>query len=188
LDKQLILIEKYIQTLINHHSKSIKNLNSEIRKIQEKIKNEDLVKKVKAFVRGGVDIIIDPVGAELMEQSLSATAQGAQILSIGFAAGRPPRLPQNIMLVKNLTLHGFYFGRYIGWTPNDERLSYEPQMRRMMETLQRLTLDKKIFPTVSHVYEMETLPQALTDLHSRQVLNKLAIKISGDNHDKYKKI
>ena len=53
----------------------------------------------------------------------------------------------------------------------------------MMETLQRLTLDKKIFPTVSHVYEMETLPQALTDLHSRQVLNKLAIKISGDNHD-----
>lgn len=145
--------------------------------------NEDLVKKVKAFVRGGVDVIIDPVGAELMEQSLSATAQGAQILSIGFAAGRPPRLPQNIMLVKNLTLHGFYFGRYIGWTPNDERLSYEPQMRRMMDTLQRLTLDKKIFPTVSHVYEMETLPQALIDLHSRQVLNKLAIKISGDNHD-----
>ncbi len=47
LDKQLILIEKYIETLINHHSKSIKNLNSEIRKIQEKIKNEDLVKKVQ---------------------------------------------------------------------------------------------------------------------------------------------
>ena len=103
--------------------------------------------------------------------------------TVGFAAGRPPRLPQNIMLVKNLTLHGFYFGRYIGWTPNDERLSHEPKMRRMMETLQRLTLERKIFPTVSHVYEMETLPQALIDLHSRQVLNKLAIKISGDNHD-----
>ena len=47
LDKQLNLLEKYIETLINHHSKSIKNLNSEIRKIQEKIKNEDLVKKVQ---------------------------------------------------------------------------------------------------------------------------------------------
>ncbi len=81
--------------------------------------DEALVKKTKAFVRGGVDLIVDPVGAELMETSLSATSHGAQILSIGFAAGRPPRLPQNIMLVKNLSLHGFYFGRYIGWTPND---------------------------------------------------------------------
>jgi NADPH2:quinone reductase len=142
--------------------------------------NEALVKNIKAFVRGGVDLIVDPVGAELMETSLSATAHGAQILSIGFAAGRPPRLPQNIMLVKNLSLHGFYFGRYIGWTPNDERLLHEPHMRRMMDTLQRLTLEKKIFPTTSNVYEMEALPQALIDLHSRQVLHKLAIKISGD--------
>ena len=142
--------------------------------------NEALVKNIKAFVRGGVDLIVDPVGAELMETSLSATAHGAQILSIGFAAGRPPRLPQNIMLVKNLSLHGFYFGRYIGWTPNDERLLHEPHMRRMMDTLQRLTLEKKIFPTTSNVYEMEALPQALMDLHSRQVLHKLAIKISGD--------
>ena len=142
--------------------------------------DEALVKKTKAFVRGGVDLIVDPVGSELMETSLSATAHGAQILSIGFAAGRPPRLPQNIMLVKNLSLHGFYFGRYIGWTTNDERLLHEPQMRRMMDTLQRLTLERKIFPTTSNVYEMEALPQALMDLHSRQVLHKLAIKISGD--------
>ena len=143
--------------------------------------NEQLVKKIKSFTRGGVDIIIDPVGGELMETSLSATAHGAQILSIGFAAGRPPRLAQNIMLVKNLSLHGFYFGRYIGWTPNDERLLHEPQMRRMMDTLQRLTLERKIFPKTSRVYDMEELPQALIHLHSRQALHKLAIKISGDN-------
>lgn len=142
--------------------------------------NADLVKKTKAFTQGGVDLIIDPVGAELMEIALGAAAQGAQIMSIGFAAGRPPCLPQNIMLVKNLTLHGFYFGRYIGWTPTNERIAHEPQMRRMIQTLQRLTLEGKIVPTTSSVYEMGELPQALDDLHSRQVLHKLAIKITGD--------
>jgi len=142
--------------------------------------NIDLIKKSKAFTKGGVDVIIDPVGAELMEIALGAAAQGAQILSIGFAAGRPPILPQNIMLVKNLTLHGFYFGRYIGWTPSDERIAYEPQMRRMMQTLQRLTLEGKISPTTSRVYEMSELPEALDDLHARQVLHKIAIKLTGD--------
>ena len=142
--------------------------------------NADLVKKTKAFTQGGVDLIIDPVGAELMEIALGAAAQGAQIMSIGFAAGRPPCLPQNIMLVKNIALHGFYFGRYIGWTPADERITHEPQMRRMIQTLQRLTLEGKIAPTTSSVYEMGDLPQALDDLHSRQVLHKLAIKITGD--------
>jgi NADPH:quinone reductase len=142
--------------------------------------NDQLVKKVKAFTDGGVDVIVDPVGAELMEVALGSAAQGAQILSIGFAAGRPPKLPQNIMLVKNLTLHGFYFGRYIGWTPRDERIAHEPQMRQMMNTLQRLTLAGKIAPTTSQVYELGELPKALDDLHSRQVLHKLAIKLKGD--------
>ena len=141
--------------------------------------NDQWVKKVKNFTNGGVDVIVDPVGAELMEVALGAAAQGAQILSIGFAAGRPPKLPQNIMLVKNLTLHGFYFGRYIGWTPRDERIHHEPQMRRMMETLQRLTLAGRISPTTSQVYEMGELHKALDDLHSRQVLHKLALKITG---------
>ena len=42
LDKQLMLIEKYIETLKNDHSKSIENLDSKIEKIQERVKNEIL--------------------------------------------------------------------------------------------------------------------------------------------------
>jgi hypothetical protein len=41
LDKQLMLIEKYIETLKNDHSKSIENLDSKIEKIQERVKNEN---------------------------------------------------------------------------------------------------------------------------------------------------
>src|SRR5690606_22565888 len=98
--------------------------------------DENLVDHVKRATNGGASIVFDPVGAELMEQAFRATGQNAQILSIGFAGGRPPGLPQNIMLVKNLTLHGFFFGQYIGWTPTSDRAAHESAMRNMMRVLQ----------------------------------------------------
>jgi len=143
--------------------------------------DDELVSNIKACSgSGGASIIFDPVGAELMETAFKAAAQGAQILSIGFAAGRPPRLPQNIMLVKNLTLHGFFYGQYIGWTPRDERLRYETPMREMMRTLQQMALRGKIRPEIVKTYPMEGLCQALDDLGSRRITGKVALELKGD--------
>lgn len=141
--------------------------------------DNDLVSNIKAC-SGGASIIFDPVGAELMETAFKAAAQGAQILSIGFAAGRPPRLPQNIMLVKNLSLHGFFYGQYIGWTPHDERLRYETPMRNMMRTLQHMTLRGQIRPEIVKTYPMDGLCQALDDLGSRRITGKVALTLTGD--------
>ena len=47
LDKQLILIEKYIETLKIDHSKDIENLDSKIEKIQERVKHFHSSKKFK---------------------------------------------------------------------------------------------------------------------------------------------
>ncbi|MFW8565724.1 NADPH:quinone oxidoreductase family protein [Orrella sp. 11846] len=142
--------------------------------------DENLVQKIKTETEGGASIIFDPVGAQLMEQVFKSTAQGAQILSIGFAAGRPPKLPQNIMLVKNLTLHGFFYGQYIGWTPTDQSVRYETQMRGMMRALQQLAIDGRIRPEIVKTYEIDALCAALDDLNERRVTGKIAITINGD--------
>lgn len=142
--------------------------------------DEQLVSNIKDVSGGGASIIFDPVGADLMEQVFRAAAQGAQILSIGFAAGRPPRLAQNIMLVKNLSLHGFFFGKYIGWTPTDERLRHETDMRQMMRALQQLTVRGRIKPQIVKTYEIDQLCQALDDLNARLVTGKVAITLKGD--------
>lgn len=140
--------------------------------------DDELVNHIKQITNGGVSIVFDPVGSTLMEQVFRATAQGAQILSIGFAGGRPPRLPQNIMLVKNLTLHGFFYGKYIGWTPVDERARYESEMRGMMRVLQQWVLQDRIKPKVVKTYPIDALCSGLDDLNARNVTGKIALTLT----------
>lgn len=139
------------------------------------------VQQVKALTNGrGVDVIFDPIGGALMERALKATAQAARVLTIGFASGQIPSLPMNIVLVKNLSLLGFFFGLYTGWTPEDETQKHLPAMQKMMNTLQRWTLAGRIQPGVTKTYPLTGLTDALSDLHHRQVTGKLALEILGD--------
>ncbi len=145
--------------------------------------DESMVQQIKAASPQGVSIIFDPVGGDLMEMAFKAAAQGAQIISIGFAAGRVPQLPLNIMLVKNLTLHGFFFGKYLGWTPVDERARFETDMRAMMRALMQLTRQGRIQPKITALYPMDQLCQAIDDLHQRRVQGKIALAITAQSLD-----
>lgn len=139
---------------------------------------DDLAAKVKAACPSGASVIFDPVGGDVMETAFRAASQSAQIVSIGFASGRVPQLPLNIMLVKNLTLQGFFFGKYVGWTPTDERARFETDMRELMRALQHLTAKRRIKPQISQVYPMGQLCQAIDDLHHRRVTGKIALDIA----------
>lgn len=140
----------------------------------------ELVSNIKSASKAGATIIFDPVGAALMEQVFKSAAQGAQILSIGFAAGRPAQLPGNIILVKNLVLHGFFFGQYLGWTPSDSRARYETDMRSMMNALQHLVASARINPKIVKTYDMVSLCEALDDLNARSITGKVALSINRD--------
>lgn len=139
---------------------------------------QDLAASVKALTGGrGADVVVDPVGGDLFGQALRAAAPNARILSIGFASGTIPQAPVNLLLVKNLTLHGFFFGRYIGWTPANERAGHAAALQQVMSTLLRWAAEGKLEPTVSRVYPITGLGDALAALESRQVVGKVAIKI-----------
>ena len=61
---------------------------------------------------GGVDVVYDPVGGEQFQAAFRACKPEARLLSIGFASGDVPKIPANHLLVKNLSVIGFYWG---GW-------------------------------------------------------------------------
>jgi len=139
---------------------------------------QDLAAQVKHLTGGrGADVVADPVGGDLFDQALRAAAANARILSIGFASGRIPQAPLNLLLVKNLTLHGFFVGRYIGWTPANERARHAAALQEVMQTLFRWAREGRIRPTVSKVYPMTGLADALHALEARQVVGKVAIRI-----------
>lgn len=146
------------------------------------VEPEHLVDQVRAATEGrGAQHVFDPVGGELLLQALSAVAPHGQLISIGFASGTVPQVPLNRVLVKNLTLHGFFYGRYIGWTPDDERRQFAPQLRRAIATLMTWTAEGRIHPEVSRLFEPAELVDALEALHGRQVTGKVAIRLGGDD-------
>jgi len=139
----------------------------------------DLAAHVKAATGGrGADIVFDPVGGAAFEHSVRAAAANARMLSIGFASGRVPAAPLNLLLVKNIALHGFFFGRYLGWTPADERIVHAPALQRAMGTLLDWARDERIRPAVTAVYPAAELAAALDALESRRVIGKVALKIN----------
>lgn len=145
------------------------------------VEPEHLAAQVKQATGGkGASVVFDPVGGELTLQALRAASQNAQILSVGFASGSIPQVPMNLALVKNLTLHGFFYGRYIGWTPADERQAFAASLQSVMATLFEWASAGRIHPQVSQIFEMHQLPAALDALHGRNVTGKLALAIQGD--------
>lgn len=140
--------------------------------------DEELAARVKQITGGrGADIVVDPVGGSLFEAATRAVAPNGRMLSIGFASGTVPAVPLNILLVKNVTLHALFFGRYVGWTPRDERVQHADAMQHAVETMLGWACDGRIQPKVSRVYPLAELREALAALKGRQVVGKVALQI-----------
>ena len=79
-------------------------------------RKEDLRTRVLELTGGrGADVIYDPVGGDAFDASLRCVAPEGRIIPMGFASGTIPQIPANILLVKNVTVIGFYYGYYNGW-------------------------------------------------------------------------
>lgn len=79
-------------------------------------RNEDIRQRVLEITCGrGADVIYDPVGGDAFDISLRCVAPEGRIIPMGFASGRIPQIPANILLVKNVTVIGFYYGFWNGW-------------------------------------------------------------------------
>lgn len=59
------------------------------------------------------DVVFDNVGGDQFAAALRCCSWGAQLLAVGFASGAIPRVPSNVLLVKNATLHGIFWGAHL---------------------------------------------------------------------------
>ena len=73
--------------------------------------------KAEVTALGGADVVYDPEGGALCDAALRACNPGARLLPLGFASGTVPQIPANYLLVKNLTVLGFYWGGYTRVNP-----------------------------------------------------------------------
>ena len=68
---------------------------------------------VKELTDGrGADVVFDPVGGAVFEESLRATAFEGRLLVVGFAGGRIGVAPANLPLIKGFSILGVRAGEY----------------------------------------------------------------------------
>lgn len=81
-------------------------------------RTDDFRKRVKEITGGrGVDVVYDPVGGDVFDESLRCLAWEGRLLVIGFASGRIPEAPANYLLVKNTSVIGVHWGAYTDKDP-----------------------------------------------------------------------
>lgn len=127
---------------------------------------------IRAVVRGlgGADVLYDPVGGAAFDAGLRACNPFARILPIGFASGEVPQLPANILLVKNLSVFGLYWGGVAKADP-----------RRVAESLESLLAwyaQGRLHPHVSNILPLEAANEGLDLLRSRQATGKVVIRVT----------
>ncbi len=122
-----------------------------------------------------VDVVFDPVGGAMSEAALRCLRPGGRLLAVGFASGVMPQLQPNILLVKNLSLQGFNFGAYIGWSPVDQRKRYEPQVRAALAQIFAWQAQGKLSPLVGQSYPLARFAEALEALHQRNTVGKVIL-------------
>ncbi len=126
---------------------------------------EDLTAQVKAL--GGADVVYDPIGGALFTAALKACNREARMIVIGFASGDVPQIKANHLLVKNISVIGFYWGGYLKFHPE--------ALTESLADLLQMYADGKLHPHVSHVVPLDQAQDALDLMSSRKSTGKVVV-------------
>ena len=74
--------------------------------------NDGFREKVKELTGGGADVIYDPVGGDVFDESVRCIGWDGRLLVIGFANGRIPNIGANMPLIKGFSVVGVRAGEY----------------------------------------------------------------------------
>lgn len=130
--------------------------------------SEDLRTRIKELTDGkGADVVFDPIGGDVFKASLRSLAWEGRLIIIGFAGGDIQQIPANILLVKNVSTIGFYWGSYRQHAPD--------RVRQGFETLLGWQVQGKIKPHISMACPVEQFRDAFEALSKRKSTGKVVL-------------
>jgi NADPH:quinone reductase len=127
--------------------------------------SEDL--RARVLELGGADVVYDAVGGPVFKAAFRACNPEARLLPIGFASGDVPQIPANHLLVKNLSVLGFYIGGYMKFRPDLLRASFA----RLIDWHSA----DRLHPHVSHTLPLSRVAEGMDLLRTRKSTGKVVI-------------
>ncbi len=117
------------------------------------------------------DVVIDPVGGDLLSRSLDRLAFEGRLVSVGMAAGPPPPVDPARLIARNADLIGLSWGSRYPWArPAEVRAAYDELFRRCVAG--------ELRPPVTRVVPLEEAPAALADLAARSTTGKVIVRVN----------
>jgi NADPH2:quinone reductase len=120
----------------------------------------------RATKNAGADVVFDPVGGAVFEESLHSIAWGARLLVIGFAAGIAAA-KTNLVLIKGASVIGVRAG---------EAGRRDPARRaRLNAALHAHAASGRLRPHISHRLPLERWAEAMRLLSERRAIGRVAL-------------
>jgi len=130
----------------------------------------DLKEKVKALTEDrGADVIYDPVGGDLFDQSCRCINWNGRLLVVGFTSGRIPEYKANLALLKGSSMVGVFLGRF----RKEEPAEYEKNFQELLD----MYAQGKLQPAITQSFAMTDYVAAFNVFTERRVMGKVTLEI-----------
>src|SRR5204862_6497744 len=124
---------------------------------------------VKELTDGrGADVIYDPVGGDVFDESTRCIAFNGRLLVVGFASGRIPSIAANIPLIKGCSVVGLRAGEYGRRHPE--------KGRENIAAIDRLLAERKLRPHIGARCPLARAIDAMRSLSERTIIGKAIIE------------
>lgn len=123
-------------------------------------------------ITGGAlcDIVFDPVGGDVFDESTRCVAFGGQLQVVGFTSGRIAQIAANIPLIKGFSLIGLRAGEYARRFPE--------RGKAIREAIRELAEAGQISPAIDRVLPLERWREGFEAMANRELVGKVVFEIS----------
>ncbi len=116
----------------------------------------------------GANVVYDPVGGDVFDESTRCIAFDGRITIIGFTSGRIPQISVNMPLIKGYSILGVRAGEY--------GRKFPQKGRENMFAITKLLAEKKIRPHIHARFPLAQAVDAMRTLQDRSVIGKVVIE------------
>jgi NADPH2:quinone reductase len=124
--------------------------------------------QVKELTGGaGADVIYDPVGGDVFDESVRCIAFGGRLLVVGFTSGRIATVSTNMPLIKGFSVVGVRAGEYGRQFPE--------RGRENQAAIWKLAEERRIRPRVHAEYPLDLWRDAFAAMWDSKMVGKLVL-------------
>ena len=114
------------------------------------------------------DLVFDPVGGDVFDESTRCVAFGGKLLVVGFVAGRIPEIAVNIPLIKGFSVVGVRAGEYSRRFPD--------RGARIMGEIGRLAASGVIQPHIDRTLPLDRWREAFNAMAAGELIGKVVLE------------